>query len=199
MVLRGMKASWRRGLWAVLVCAHVAACSEQTRVEEQVGTRSEAYGLVASAAERTVFVIGATDDPSRLDSILSEADTDWPWIKVEVPKVAADGTPIDLGGPVNFDLESGAIAVTFAQRYMDTCNPESDDAGACWLTEHYVAGEEGLTGYIKVERPAGGLAITYAVDWQGITDRFEGPPQWHRHISGEVAAVAGERVSEKSL
>lgn len=179
----------------VLLSVLAVACVEPDPPE--IGT--ERHALIASDADRHIFVLASTDDLDELQGIIDKAPHDWPWVRIEVPSSAADGDPVSLDEPVTFDLGDDAVAVGFAQRYIDICNPRTHVPESCWITEDYLAGEEGLTGYVTIERPGGGLSISYHVEWEGITDRFDGDLQWYGITSGEQAVVPAGYVIEVEL
>ncbi len=94
---------------------------------------------------------------------------------------------------MNFDLTKDDSQIVFAQSYRDSCNPiDPRNMNICWLVESYSAGEAGLRGTLSLtvgESISGG----YDVYWEGVTDRFEGPSQWHSHETvGRISVSSGQ-------
>jgi hypothetical protein len=45
----------------------------------------------------------------------------------------------------------------------------------------------------------GGVSTSYFVQWEGITDRFEGPATWNRHITEGNAVIPPGSTTEVAL
>jgi hypothetical protein len=142
----------------------------------------------------TTVVFGSADHHAELASIARGATpSTFAWIAVGVPLELRD--PLMSPDGIAIELSSAAHAVTFTQVYRDVCDPAAADFSACFLYERYTAGETGLSGSLRLALH-GGLAVGhFDVVWEGITDRFQGQPQWHRHESstGFRATLVDER------
>jgi hypothetical protein len=175
-----------------------SACSN-SRSEPKPGSHN--YGLVGTTPEKYVLIVGGERPATELDAILAAEETDFWWVRIDIPRLRRDGTALDLAGGASFDLgPSAETPIRFVQNYVDTCDPSAETPTACWLIEDYVAGESGLAGTVSVRYSASGdLVVDFFVDWQGVTDRFHGPSQWHHHITEGNQAVAAASVEEIPL
>lgn len=98
-----------------------------------------------------------------------------PWVRMDLPLDA-----VAVGR--SLDLADAGTSARFSQRYLGSCDPsDATNSRVCWLLENYEAGATGLRGSIAVRRGGDSVDGVYEVYWEGMTDRFEGPPQWHAH------------------
>ena len=87
-------------------------------------------------------------------------------------------------------------AVEFEEVYTDVCNPATRDFQTCHLFEHYTAGDPGLTGTVSVHTTPTTIESQVDITWQGITDRFGPPAQWHQHWVSLSYSVPTSGVSQ---
>jgi hypothetical protein len=162
----------------------LGACSMDEDAD-QVGERPPggAVALVSRAPEATVLVFAAREYQDRLSEI-ADADRppdEFPWISVSIPAAHAAGLASQEG--LTVDLARSDVPVTVSQVYRDICNPALEDTSQCWLFERYTAGEAGLSGAISASTGDSTAAARFEIVWEGVTDRFGEPTQWHRHIT----------------
>lgn len=87
-----------------------------------------------------------------------------------------------------YDLRTGET-VTFSQVYPGLCNPALGNYETCLLYESYTTGLDGLSGSVHIEMNDNVVTGSVSIDWQGYTDRFGSPVQWHQHgTSGHYTA-----------
>jgi len=174
---------------AVLMLSALGACAES----ESTPAPEAAFSAIYSETDAAdVYVVAGEHSPADDGKILAGEKTDFWWVRIEVPKKG--GASVDVSEGAMFDLVTSDTALVFSHNYLDLCDPSSNATTSCWLLERYTVGDEGLSGRIRVQREVDTVSMQYRVEWEGITDRFEGPPQWHRHITnGQVAAaIEGE-------
>lgn len=153
---------------------------------------SETSGHQYAAVKGTRTIVVAERPPGpTLDSILTDHPTGFWWVRIEIPD------PISASA-YEADLQISNAAVIFAQSYRDSCNPvDALNTQTCWLVERYVAGDESLKGRVSIAlSEAGDITGGYSVYWEGETDRFEGPIQWHSHESTGGFSVPADNVIE---
>lgn len=142
----------------------------------------------------TTLVFGSADHQADLDDIAEGAKPlTFAWTAVRVPSELRDQLMSPEG--INVEMTSAEHAVTFIQVYGDVCNPAANDFSHCYLYESYTAGDEGLSGSLQLTLQGERAVGRFAVVWEGITDRFQGQPQWHRHetSTGFTATLVDER------
>ena len=169
---------------ASLLLVLLAAC-DTTPPTVKVTTSA----VVNAQAERTLVIFVEDGFVDRADAIASgERPKGFHWIALGIPqplvdRVFEDGLRVDLATEV-FPFE-------FAQSYRDVCNPALDDYSPCWLSERYTARESGLQGKIDLRLDDERATVSIDISWEGDTDRFGKPIQWHRHstTAGAVAHV----------
>jgi hypothetical protein len=175
---------------AILVCC-VGCLPACTSSPADKPVPQHRYAAVGTTPTSRVFIVSEAPATETLSSIMAnETTTAW-WIKIELPARLEDDGALDA----TFDL-SATTSVKFSQNYRDLCDPSANDDRSCWLTEAYIAGDTGLSGEISLKYGEDGLTMSYFVDWQGQTDRFDGPTQWHRHITEGHDVVPTEYVAE---
>lgn len=146
--------------------------------------------LVSADGDKEVFLLANAPLGADLTPALEHEKTPFWWVRIEVPRAVSPA--VDTADGFFTDLETSS-GVVFAQSYADSCDPYAEVPSVCWLLESYTGADEGLKGRLHVKRADGRLQLSYFVDWRGITDRFDGPPSWHNHISeGGGAAVIEE-------
>jgi hypothetical protein len=153
----------------------------------------KAVALLSSAAGATTLAFAAREYQDELPDIATAArpPRDFPWVAITFPEASA--LALSSGEGLSVDLTRSDLPITFEQVYQDVCNPASEDEVRCWLFERYTAGDEGLSGTIWSRVADSGAEGRFDVAWEGMTDRFGDPVQWHRHItSAAVRAVATE-------
>lgn len=137
---------------------------------------SQSTSALARETSELAVVFTAPENVGRAAGILDgERPRDFYWGLVTVPVSDA----LDAG--VLFDMADPESRAGFAQVYPGVCNPALEDFSHCFLYESYSSGEEGLSGRIWVQRDADEISISIDVSWEGITDRFGPPLQWHGH------------------
>jgi hypothetical protein len=128
----------------------------------------------------TLIAFADADHFNRLSEVTSgTSPTDFRWVMIGVPTIATGGL-VDSSG-LTIDMSNPAIQFTFAQVYAGTCNPANGDFSTCLLLESYTAGDPGLVGSMFVHVIGSEATGSVDITWQGITDRFGPPPQWHQH------------------
>lgn len=178
--------------WIVAVPLLVAACSPN----ESTRSDSERFGSISTDSNRTTYVISERDPSPDLQAILDDVPTDYWWVRIEVPSIDQAGNRVDVS-TVSADLAAAAVPIVFVQNYFDSCNPaDAERTDLCWLVERYTAGESGLSGRVGMMASPEGLRGVYSVYWEGITDRFDGPSQWHGHQTSGSFTVGSEHVTE---
>lgn len=177
----------------IVVLALGSGCAPE---EESTPEKSSAVALVAYGARSKVVFVNA-EDAARASSILQgEAPRDFYWASIELPlseqalAAATDG--------VHYDLTTAGGSAGFAQVYPAPCNPALGDYAVCRIYESYQSGDSSLTGRMFVRLDEGMITASVEVSWEGVTDRFGAPPQWHQHsTSGSYVApvtnVAGTK------
>lgn len=172
---------------AVALCAAcwLCACSS----EEQPGDKHEPAGSPARVAMRvvdgrTTLAFADSSYQARLQEIIDGSrPMDFHWVAVTLPST------IDLHAGASLDLAQPLPLVSFTQVYGGVCNPAAEDFSFCWLFESYGAGDQGLTGQMRLQLDATSVTGMWDVTWEGTTDRFQGQPQWHRHgTNGAIVA-----------
>lgn len=153
-----------------------------------VSTRGVA-GVRHAATQSTTVVFLNENNASHIPDILAGASpTGFEWISIQVGPTHAG--ELDTAAGANLDLTDLAADVVFTQSYSGPCNPALNNFDACWLKEQYRAGDEGLTGSIRLQLSQGIATGNFDVSWSGMTDRFGVPTQHHTHeTSMEVSAV----------
>jgi hypothetical protein len=168
-----------RSLAALVVVASAGGCEEQEPTPPQTPQATEAIAVV-SQGEHTTLVFAETQhlDAAR-DVVMAKRPTGFPWVAIGLPASHAAQAASAKG--VVLDLADPATGATFSQSYQAACNPAREDFSPCWLYESYAAGDDHLTGSIELKVAAGTATALYEVTWEGLTDRFGDPIQWHKH------------------
>lgn len=177
----------------VVVALFGTGCDSGADMSEPPSGTSEAMAIIARTGPVATIAIA---DQSERENLTAIADGETPagfhWIRLVVPAAM-----LDLSDQTSLDLSQRSTAVGFAQSYMDICNPAKEDTSKCWLHEQYASGDVGLTGSIEMTSREGVIEGRIALSWEGETDRFGDPLQWHRHESeivfrASVIEQAGE-------
>jgi hypothetical protein len=144
--------------------------------ESEVEPKKETKAAMLSTSDETFRVVyGDGDRRDQFPAILDGArprDFHWALLTVPAPLVEAGSVILDLRQP---------NGVTFTQVYYDVCNPAQEDFRSCWLFEDYQSGATGISGRITVTSDTSSISGLIDVAWEGVTDRFGTPAQWHRH------------------
>jgi hypothetical protein len=188
--MRISRTRWHIAVCCALLSIGVAGCSQQDPPNQ-----NGQYAVVGEKGPTTAFIIaGRQLSADDVELIVIDGATNFGWVRVEIP------TALVTGGPTVVDLTDPATQVVFAQSYLDACNPaDAQNTRRCWLRERYLTGDLGLTGRLTIQQTSSGLDATYDVYWEGTTERFEGPPQWHGHGSSGTLRVSSENVRQVSL
>lgn len=177
---------------AVVVLSGFAACAKQD--EGQPVLHQDVAALGSTGTTETV-VFTASENASKVSQILAGATPkDFHWISVTIP-LASDPRARSQDG-LSVDLTDTTTGVVFRQVYQDVCNPALKDFQPCWLFESYEAGIQGLSGNLVIGLTDTNATGVWDLTWEGLTDRFGPPEQWHRH--GSSAGIAGPFIPEAS-
>lgn len=176
-------------LRTTLLCFALAACSERPEMPTNEGSRAVAM-VAPTAANDLVVAYTMEDKADRLPEVLAgEVPMDFRWISIVVD--AANAQQVYAPDGLSVDMQSGAIGMTFSQVYQGVCNPATENHNTCWLHESFRAGEPGSSGHGQLRITSTNVYGAFDVTWEGLTDRFGPPTQWHRHgtISGYSATL----------
>lgn len=171
---------------SMLVWGMFVGCGEAA----DVGDRSHALAVakVSESVDSTLVIFSTEQSVAALDDVASGADPkSFRWVSIAVPSSDNEALYSDIGFVA--DLANATPPVVFAQVYRDVCNPAAEDFSGCWLLERYTSGQEGLSGSIRLRLTDTTAEGHFGVAWEGITDRFAGQPQWHRHETSISAAA----------
>jgi hypothetical protein len=142
---------------------------------------------LTKAGDKFSVVFANEEDAQNAERVLrGETPKDFIWVAFDLPisEQALSAAPDGL----TYNLESGS-PVTFSQVYPGLCNPALGNYETCLLFESYTTGMSDLRGTIHLALRDGVATGSVAVDWQGYTDRFGEPLQWHQHgTSGNYTA-----------
>ena len=159
------------------VLSVACACSSDVAVSKHT---SEIRAIVSTSKDVITVAYAQSEFEGRIGEVLDGlAPTDFYWTEVTIrgPSASAvfgtDGLMAQLQDP-----DSGVL---FRQVYPGPCNPAIGDDTTCFLYEKYTAGEEGLSGTVQLSVSATEALGFFDVTWEGLTDRFGPPEQWHRH------------------
>lgn len=150
--------------------------------------------VASVTAQGTISKIAYTD-ATHADALVSVLDGEQPkdfhWVMVTFP------TSASASGVNNLvtDLTNAESNVTFTQVYQGVCNPALDNYNECWLFERYEAGEPGLSGSLQLTVMSDRATGMFDIVWEGLTDRFGAPTQWHKHgtlASFDAPLVGGQ-------
>lgn len=176
----------------IIACVVVMllGCDDPTTSEE----KSIATVAMVSRSDVSFQVIyGEEHKRDQFTQILAGAEPrDFHWALLSIPtELIGDlqtGTRIDL---------SSVSGVSFAQVYRDVCNPARDDVSSCWLYERYISMQDGLSGSIAVQQDENGVRGAIDLTWQGLTERFGPPVQWHKHGTLASFSISNESGSAR--
>jgi hypothetical protein len=156
---------------ALILCG---GCSNEIPPGEHSGPR--AVAAMRATLDQTTYAFVEPANQHRLAEILGDTPPmNFHWVSITLPNA------LDVHAGANADLAQGSPTVRFRQVYGGVCNPAGEDFTFCWLHESYVSGETGLTGQLRLKLDGGIVDGMWDLSWEGITDRFQGQPQWHRH------------------
>jgi hypothetical protein len=140
------------------------------------GSEVGAIGMVSRSAGTVTFAYTAETARQRLPEILAgQQPKDFQWVAITFRGMHAPDGALELSAR----LEDPAADVTFAHVYPGPCNPALQDFSDCLLFESVTSGDEGVSGSIQLHL-ANEASGAYDVVFEGITDRFGEPSQWHR-------------------
>ena len=188
-----MKCTVERVCTGVAALAVFAATACGAAEDDAGDSEPRALALFASVDGATTLLFAAREHQPELPEIAGAArlPKDFPWVAISIPDPDAAALASEEG--LSVDLARSEVPVVFAQVYRDVCNPAADDNTQCWHYERYTAGEKGLSGSISARLAEASADARFEVVWEGMTDRFGDPLQWHRHItSAGVHAAAVE-------
>lgn len=173
-----------------LLAGFLAASGCLGKDESEPPRESTARALKKADDTYVRYLVGASEDLEELSTALLHGATEFHWVRIDVPHASADAVEGDTGLAVELaDDDSG---LRFAQNYWSVCNPSEllEEHPRCWLRELYTAGEENLSGRVRLRLSGSeSLELSYFVEWDGITDRFEGPPSYLRRVTDGSYAV----------
>jgi hypothetical protein len=101
------------------------------------------------------------------------------WTRVTIGPTSTQEALSSEGLVANLDNPLSEVA--FSQVYEDICNPATSDFSPCFLYETISSGMPGARGTIALRIESDQLVGDFHVVWEGDTDRFGEPTQWHRH------------------
>ncbi len=134
----------------------------------------------------------STEKADRLPEVLSgQAPKDFRWVAVRIDKNLLGSVRSSEGLHIQMSSNPG---ISFSQVYQGVCNPALEDFSTCWLFESFASGDVGVSGTAFVRIGATDAHGVFDVSWEGITDRFGDPPQWHRH--GTSTGYNGQLIPE---
>ncbi|HET6612513.1 MAG TPA: hypothetical protein VFG83_11005 [Kofleriaceae bacterium] len=157
--------------------------------ESAADVDAHAVARVSETPDVISIVFTAEENRPHLDEALRNEVTDFAWVKFDIDAAyedalhSADGLSVDLTKSDN---------IWFTQVYRGSCDPSDfDRTETCWLFERYQAGQEALEGFAHLRLTADDAEANYEVYWEGVTDRFDGPPQWngHQSVGGYAAKI----------
>jgi hypothetical protein len=153
-----------------------------------------AVALLSSAAGATTLAFAASEYQHQLPDIgvAARPPRDFPWVSITIPDSSAAALSSEAG--MSLDLTRSDLPIVFEQVYQDLCNPASEDGARCLLHERYTAGDDGLSGTVWTRLGDRATEARFDVTWEGMTDRFGDPVQWHRHITSAAVSAAAMEV-----
>jgi hypothetical protein len=165
------------------------ACTESGSAPPPTGQ----FAVVRVGGERMAIIVAdRAPTDSEIDGIVQSSITSFPWVRLEVPT--------STHGNAVVNVASDDVDLVFAQSYFDSCNPaDAFSERKCWLVEQYRAGESGFRGTVSIRVDEQGLQGGYDVYWEGLTNRFDGPEQWHGHSSTGSFNLAAQNVRRVDL
>lgn len=172
----GWEVSMRR--IALVIVGMLAGCTASPP-----STTTQGSPIIAGQTVGPSFTVVFTvpDHQAALSDLLSgSAPTGYRWVRLKVdgPNVAKLATSAGLTA----DWSDPAAGISFAQSYVEDCNPIKDDYSRCWYTESYSAGQDGLTGQVALRTDATTAYTNIDITWEGTTDRYgNGSAYWYRH------------------
>ena len=170
---------------AVVALIAASACSNETTE----GASSDHAVIVTTGSRKAYIVTPRKLTAEQVPSVLADGSVGMDWVRLELPSELQSS-----------DLADSAAPVVFAQSYVDLCDPsDAQRTERCRLQERYAAGDAGLRGALQIVRTDSDLVIMYSVYWEGVTERFDGPPQWHAHESAGRVVIAADTVLEVDL
>lgn len=180
-----------RRKWKLLCCAALLLAVACGKGDRHGGSLAEGELTPIGEHERSQLVIttedefsvlfAVTTDGADLEDAEAERLTDFWYVKITLPRSYEPEIRSQTGFTV--DLTSAEPFVEFVQVYRGLCNPQEPDLDkryTCWLLERYESGQAGLSGQLTVRVYDGDIDTRYDITWEGLTDRFDGPPQQHR-------------------
>ena len=169
----------------------VAGCTEGASSSPPIATTASALVIEDESQSSTTVVVTDSRHAAELRAIYAgETPTGFEWFSVTFPSAYKD-----TDGTILADIDlAKADAVEVTHAYVDVCNPATENFERCWLLESYRAGEQGLDGHISIDVRSSTVRLRASFGWEGMTDRFGDPVQWHRHDIdlGVLATVGGE-------
>jgi hypothetical protein len=168
-------------IWVGMCWLSLVSCSDD--VAGQSGPSVIAASL--SDGDWATYWVGDANADSMSRGVVLDRTDHW-WVALQVRP--ADAAQIESGGK-SYDLTDSEPAVRFLQNYRGICDPSAEVPRSCFILEDYTSGETDLRGTASLKVDDGVLALSFSLQWQGLTDRFEGPPVWHSRVT-EGAHVA---------
>jgi len=160
----------------------VPSCARQDDRASQTETSDPTpfVAMVSTSNPTVVIAYTAQANQARLSDVTAgKVPTDFRWVSVAAPANALTAIRSESG--LQVDLTDASGGLTFSQVYVGPCNPAKDNYDNCLLYETYKSGDESLTGTVKLSWSNGDVLGSFDVNWEGMTNRFGDPVQWHKH------------------
>lgn len=178
-----------RAVWSYfLVVVAACAANDGDPVSESVLPTAR----VAASSQDVRVVFSTSDKATDLQPILAGNEPrTFHWVLVTVASGFAERVYSQSGYLA--DLTDSNSGVSFAQVYRDVCDPAKEDYTPCWIFERYRAGDPNVSGRLHVQLTEVTASSAWDIVFEGLTDRFGGNIQMHKHqsLAGAIAPIEG--------